>query len=76
MPTALAKLLKLQRIICPLGAGVMSALGFLVAAPAIDFVRSYVTRLDQVDWGHLNRLFDEMEQDARALLAEAGAGRG
>ena len=68
----LAKLLKLRRIVCPLGAGVMSALGFLVAPSAIDFVRSYVARLQGVDWDHLNRLFDEMEEEGRRLLAEAG----
>jgi N-methylhydantoinase A len=69
----LAKLLKLQRIICPFGAGVTSALGFLVAAPAIDYVRSYVSRLENIDWDHLNRLFGEMETEARALLVETGA---
>ncbi len=69
----LAQLLKLRRLIVPLGAGVTSALGFLVAAPAIDYVRSYVSRLEQVDWGHLNTLFAEMEEEARALLVEAGA---
>jgi N-methylhydantoinase A len=69
----LAKLLKLKRIICPLGAGVMSALGFLVAAPAIDLVRSYVTRLTDIDWNHLNTLYSEMEQEALRLLKEAGA---
>ncbi len=68
-----AKLLKLKRVISPLGAGVTSALGFLVAAPAIDYVRSYVSRLDNLDWAHLNRLFDDMARDARALLLEAGA---
>jgi N-methylhydantoinase A len=52
---------------------VTSALGFLVAAPAIDYVRSYVSRLDNLDWAHLNRLFDDMARDARALLVEAGA---
>jgi N-methylhydantoinase A len=69
----LAKVLKLERIVCPFGAGVTSALGFLVAAPAIDLVRSYVARLEQVDWPHLDRLFGEMEAEARALLTEAGA---
>jgi len=69
----LARLLKLKRLIVPLGAGVTSALGFLVAAPAIDYVRSYVSRLEQVDWTHLNHLFDEMETEARDLLVEAGA---
>ena len=69
----LAKLLKLKRLIVPLGAGVTSALGFLVAAPAIDYVRSYVSRLEQIDWPHLNALFAEMEKEAKALLVEAGA---
>jgi len=68
----LAKLLKLRRIVCPLGAGVMSALGFLVAPSAIDFVRSYVSRVSEIDWAHLNRLFDEMEGEGRRVLAEAG----
>jgi len=45
----------------------------VVAAPAIDYVRSYVSRLEQIDWPHLNALFAEMEEEARALLVEAGA---
>jgi N-methylhydantoinase A len=69
----LARLLKLSRLIVPLGAGVTSALGFLVAAPAIDYVRSYVSRVELIDWPHLNDLFEEMEAEARALLVEAGA---
>ena len=69
----LARLLKLEKLICPLGAGVMSALGFLVAPFGIDYVRSYISRIDQIDWDHLNGLFDEMEHDAQALLTEAGA---
>ena len=69
----LAQILKLKRLIVPLGAGVTSALGFLVAAPAIDYVRSYVSRLEQLDWAHLNTLFEEMEIEARALIVDAGA---
>lgn len=72
----LAKLLKLRRIICPLGAGVMSALGFLVAAPAIDLVRSYVTRLADLDWAHLDALYAAMEREALDRLTEAGAAAG
>ena len=70
---ALAKLLKLKRIICPFGAGVTSSLGLLVAAPAIDYVRSYVSRLEHADWSHVTALFAEMESEARALLSETGA---
>jgi N-methylhydantoinase A len=69
----LARLLKLPRILCPFGAGVTSALGFLVAAPAIDYVPSYVARLESIDWQHVTHLFAEMERDASALLVETGA---
>ena len=69
----MARLLKLDNVIVPLGAGVTSALGFLVAAPAVDYVRSYVARLEQVNWEYLNQLFCDMEEEARSLLIEAGA---
>ena len=69
----MAKLLKISRVICPLGAGVLSALGFLVAAPGTDSVRSYVSRLENLDWGRLNGLFAEMEAEAMAQIVEAGA---
>ena len=69
----MAKLLKISRVICPLGAGVLSALGFLVAAPGTDSVRSYVSRLVNLDWIRLNGLFGEMEAEAMAQIVEAGA---
>ena len=69
----LAQILKVSRIICPFGAGVTSALGFLVAPPAIDLVRSYVTHLDSVDWAAVAKLYAEMEREARAPIAETGA---
>src|SRR5262249_55560430 len=69
----LARLLKVGRVVVPLGAGVASALGFLVAPPATDMVRSYVARLERVDWSHVNAMFAEMEALGRSLLTEAGA---
>jgi N-methylhydantoinase A len=69
----LARLLKIGRIVVPLGAGVASALGFLVAPPATDMVRSYVARLERIDWTRVNALFAEMAAQGRALLTEAGA---
>lgn len=69
----MAKLLKIGRVICPLGAGVLSALGFLAAAPGTDAVRSYVSRLDTIDWDRLNRLFNEMQDEAMTQIREAGA---
>jgi N-methylhydantoinase A len=70
---SLARLLKMRRVLVPLGAGVASALGFLVAPPATDMVRSYVGRLERLDWNVVNALFVEMAAQGRKLLAEAGA---
>jgi N-methylhydantoinase A len=69
----LARLLTIRRIIVPLGAGVASALGFLVAPPATDMVRSHVGRLGRLDWATVNALFAEMAEEGRQLLAAAGA---
>ena len=69
----LARLLKVGRVVVPLGAGVASALGFLVAPPATDMVRSYVARLERVDWSHVNAMLSEMQKLGRDLLTEAGA---
>jgi N-methylhydantoinase A len=69
----LARLLKVGKVVVPLGAGVVSALGFLVAPPATDMVSSYVTRLERADWPHINALFSGMRERGRQLLREAGA---
>ncbi|WP_119273585.1 hydantoinase/oxoprolinase family protein [Taklimakanibacter deserti] len=69
----LARLLKVKKIVVPLGAGVASALGFLVAPPATDMVRSHVARLDRVDWAVVNAHFAEMKAEGLRLLTEAGA---
>lgn len=68
----LAKLLKVRRLVVPMGAGVISAFGFLVAAPAVDQVRGYVTQLDHADWAHVQSIYDEMEAYCTNLLVQAG----
>jgi N-methylhydantoinase A len=69
----LAKKLKLNRIVVPFGAGVTSALGFLVAPPAVDEVRSYVERAQSLIAEDVTPMFAEMEHAARSQLREAGA---
>jgi N-methylhydantoinase A len=69
----LARLLKVKKVVVPLGAGVASALGFLVAPPATDMVSSYVTRLERADWSQINALFENMCARGERLLTEAGA---
>jgi N-methylhydantoinase A len=69
---AIARLLRIGKVICPFAAGTTSALGFLLAPMSFDFVKSYVARLDAIDWTHLNDLLGEMEDAGRLMLREAG----
>ncbi|MBM9461979.1 hydantoinase/oxoprolinase family protein [Aeromicrobium sp. YIM 150415] len=67
---ALAKALKLSRLIVPLRAGVMSAYGFLVAPPLVNEVRSHQSEVTELDWEHVRALFDDMERRARHVLGD------
>ena len=67
-----AHILRSPSIISPALAGVASALGFLVAPVAAETVRSYVARLDRIDWDYLNTILDELADEGRGFLREAG----
>ena len=71
-----AKVLKVPRLLLPFGAGAMSAWGLLAAPLAFDFVRTGRQRLDRADWRAINRLFEDMETEGRALLTRAGVAPG
>jgi N-methylhydantoinase A len=60
------------RLIVPAAAGVMSAIGFLAAPLAFDFVRTFRGRLDSIDWARVNALLTEMESEGTAILRSAG----
>jgi N-methylhydantoinase A len=62
--------------IAPLGAGVMSTVGFLAAPLAFDFVRPWRSRLDDLDWPRANDLLAEMESEGRDLLLASGVAEG
>jgi N-methylhydantoinase A len=68
----IAKALGAPALIVPFGAGVMSAVGFLTAPLAFDFVRSWPGRIDSLDWQKANALLDEMEAEGQALLEQSG----
>lgn len=71
----LAKELKISRLIIPFGAGVSSALGFLLAAPAVNDVRSQIVLLDQATPEVAAGLYGQMRENAVAQLTAAGANR-
>ena len=64
----LAAKLRIGRVMVPLRAGVLSALGLLVAPPAYDIVRTHKVPLDDLDAGAMNTIMDEMAQTIMQLL--------
>ena len=44
-----------------------------MAPLAFDFVQSHYSRLDDLDWDHLNRLYSDLEQQGAQLLIDSGA---
>ena len=67
-----AKLVGSPRIVSPLGAGVTSALGFLVTPVATDYVQTYISKLDNVDWDRVNGLLEDMEKLGVQQVAAGG----
>jgi len=69
-----ARLLMSPQLIIPVGAGVTSALGFLVSPVASEAIRSYIRPLTAsgMDWKRLNSLLGEMEQEGFEFLSRAG----
>lgn len=65
---ALAKALKIRRVVVPMRAGVMSAYGFLVAPPMVNEVRSCRVPVSEVDWSLVEALYVDMEEQARHVL--------
>ena len=66
-----ARLVGSPKMLVPVGAGVASALGFLVSPVASEEITSYVARLDRVDWAHINRFLSEMAQKGFDFLSRA-----
>jgi len=64
--------LGIRRVLFPLRAGVMSALGFLAAPAAFERMRADVGPLDAVDPARSNALLAELAQEARELVRASG----
>jgi N-methylhydantoinase A len=68
--TRLARALEIPRVIVPRGAGVGSALGLLVAKQKVDVAITRVLRLDDGAEGGIASVFAELEERARAQVAQ------
>jgi N-methylhydantoinase A/oxoprolinase/acetone carboxylase beta subunit len=69
---AVARRLRISRIVVPSEAGVLSALGFLTAPISFDFIRTNIVRLDNAAWEGINTVYADLEARGRELLTEAG----
>ncbi len=67
-----AKLLHAPQLIIPIGAGVTSALGFLVSPLASERISSYVCKLEEMNWDRVNRMLKDMEEEGISFLENSG----
>jgi len=69
---AIAKKLSINKIICPYGAGVASAIGFISATPTIDFAQTYISTLKKINFDRVNKIYEDIEKRGKQLLEAAG----
>ncbi|MSP68131.1 MAG: hydantoinase/oxoprolinase family protein [Alphaproteobacteria bacterium] len=69
---AVARRLRIPQVVFPLGAGVMSAMGLLIAPLSFATARSRLVPLDQVTAEVLEGTFAPLEHQAALPLADAG----
>jgi N-methylhydantoinase A len=67
---ALAAKLGIARVLCPFGAGVASAIGCLVAPPAVELVTAHFALLDKLDWLEVEQHYETMKRSGHAALAK------
>ena len=60
----IADLLGIDTVIIPSAAALYSAFGMFAMDMGRDYARSYISRADVLDFERVNRLYEEMEQDA------------
>jgi N-methylhydantoinase A len=68
----LARKLGIARVICPLGAGVMSAFGLLLAPVAVDLAASRPLALGAWDARVMHEVLARLTEEARTLVRAAG----
>ncbi len=67
-----ARKLGLKRLMCPVAAGVASALGLLIAPARVDRVTTVASRLDAMDWPALEAKYAALEEEAAGVITETG----
>ena len=73
---AIARKLKIPRVILPAGAGVMSAFGLLISPLAFEIARSRRIHLADLETADFAATFRALEAEATAYLLSAGVAKG
>ena len=69
---ALAAGMGMAKVLIPMSPGVTSALGLLVSDIRHDFVQTLIGATDNIDWTVLNRIFNDLQEKARGVIATEG----
>ena len=69
----LAEKLGIARVVVPKGAGVGSAIGFLLAPVSYEVARSLSVDLSRFEADRVNAMLDDMRSEAAAVVAEGSA---
>jgi len=69
---AIARKLKIPRVVFPIGAGVMSALGLLVSPLSFELARSNRLYVEDLDTGRFAEAFRPLVEEATGFLHRAG----
>jgi N-methylhydantoinase A len=68
----LARRMGVKRVICPLGAGVASAFGFLASPISFEFARAAIEPLAGLDLSRIDTMVTELEHEGMGLVTSAG----
>lgn len=71
---AIADQLAVDRVVIPRHPGVSSALGLLLADMRHDLRRTWIRSTTALAAGELDKVLEELDQEGRAMLADAGFG--
>jgi N-methylhydantoinase A len=67
--STLARDLGSPKVLIPFHPGIFSAVGMLATDIRFDFMRPYMTEIDQVDLDRLNSMYEQLDHQARETLA-------
>ncbi|MBT5811612.1 MAG: hydantoinase/oxoprolinase family protein, partial [Rhodospirillaceae bacterium] len=69
---SLARKMGIERMICPVGAGVASAIGMLGSPISFELAQANMSRLDAVDWPQIEAMVQDMVTRGQNLVRHAG----